>query len=284
MPSIIVHGGAGRFLTELLQPAEQGCRAAADHAYAMLRQGATALDAVEAAVRLLEDDPVFNAGTGAARTDAGTVELDAIIVDGAAWNFGAVAALDNVKNPVTVARAVMDESPHCFLVGAGATAFARRLGAEPLPPLVEQHVRSGPDTAAHGSHGTVGAVALDDHGHIATATSTGGTRGKWPGRVGDSPLIGCGAAAEDGIGGASATGVGEGLMRVMMARAVLDYIRAGHDAMTASAEALKLLEQRVNGSGGVIALDAQGRIGHAHNTPHMAWAAVDIAGGRHRGL
>lgn len=273
MVAIIVHGGAGKFRPEMEARAREGCERAARFGHRMLSEGAAALDVVEKVVNLLEDDPAFNAGTGANANVEGEIELDAIIVDGATLGFGAVAGVRNVRNPVSVARRVMEATPHCLLAGEGATRFARESGFEFVPTeALAGASAGGPE------HGTVGAVALDARGHIAAATSTGGTKGKMPGRVGDSPLIGCGAMADDGAGGASATGHGEALMKVMMARTVCEAMLVGRSAGEAARHAVGVLARRVGGEGGVICLDPQGRIGFAYNTTHLAAAGVDGAG------
>lgn len=273
MPSLVVHGGAGQFAGDRQAAAREGVRRACEAGWAMLSQGAAAMDVVERVVTILEDDPVFDAGTGSYANAEGFVEMDAILVDGATLNFGAVAAIRHVKNPIQVARRVMTATPHCLLVGEGATRFAHAQG---FAPVTDAELIAG--AISEPSQGTVGAVALDAHGHIATATSTGGIKNKLPGRVGDSPLIGCGASAEDGVGGASATGKGEGIMKVTLTRRVLEYLQGGLTAQAASDAAISDLADRVNGSGGIICLDAQGRIGLSHNTPHMARAWVTDGG------
>lgn len=240
---------------------------AAELGQGLLRGGASALDVVEQVVMALEDNPTFNSGTGSYPNAEGEVEMDAIVVDGARLDFGAVAGIRHVNNPICAARAVMENSPHCMLMGTGASSFAQARGIESATAESLLSAQgSGPD------HGTVGAVALDSQGHVAAATSTGGTRDKLPGRVGDSPIIGCGAIAEDGLGGASATGDGEALLRVMMAGTVAGYLRAGQKAQTAADLALHQLQCRTGGLGGVICLDAMGRVGFAHNTTHLALA------------
>jgi beta-aspartyl-peptidase (threonine type) len=270
VPSLVVHGGAGQFETGRHTAAIEGVRRACEAGWAMLSHGAAAMDVVEQVVTLLEDDPVFDAGTGSYPNTEGFVEMDAIVVDGATLNFGAVAAIRHVKNPIQVARRVMTATPHCLLVGDGATRFAHAQG---FAAVTDAQLLGGAISGP--AQGTVGAVALDGAGHIATATSTGGIKDTRPGRVGDSPIIGCGAIAEDGIGGASATGKGEGIMKVMMTRRVLEYLQGGLTAQAAADAALNDLADRVNGTGGIICLDAQGRIGIAYNTPHMAraWAS-----------
>jgi len=268
MIAIIVHGGAGRWPENKHAAAKAACESARNAAYRLLKEGATALDAVECAVQILEDDPLFNAGTGSHPNTAGEVEMDALIVDGAARDFGAVAGIRNVQHPISVARKVMEATPHRFLVADGATQFARATGFGffPTERLV---VPAGTNPAQD----TVGAVALDQAGRIAAATSTGGTRDKMPGRVGDSPIIGCGGFADSRCG-VSSTGVGEYLMRVMMARSVAEAaVRLG-SAQGAAEAGIALLDE-IHGHGGAICLDAQGRAGYAHNTPHMAGAAID---------
>ncbi|MFN3928384.1 MAG: isoaspartyl peptidase/L-asparaginase family protein [Thermoflexus sp.] len=291
-PRLIVHGGAGIIPEERQAAAVEGCRRAAQAGWSVLAAGGSALDAVEAAVRALEDDPTFNAGRGSVMTRAGTVEMDALIMDGATLRAGAVAAVRRVRNPITLARAVMERTPHVLLVGAGAEALAELLGL-PMADEVELVAprdrerwealrRSGPPDlrevlaqALAEPMDTVGAVALDAAGHLAAAVSTGGMSNKWPGRVGDSALVGCGAYADDRRGAAVATGWGETLMRVVIAKTACDLMAMGLSASSAAAAAIRLLEERVNGRGGLIVLDPTGRIGIAHNTPHMAWAWID---------
>jgi len=270
--TLIIHGGAGRFAPERHEAALAGIRRACESGWELLSQGASAMDVVERVVSLLEDDPVFDAGTGSYPNTEGFVEMDAILVDGATLNFGSVAGIRHVKNPIQVARRVMTRTPHCLLVGEGATRFAHAQGfASVTDAELIGSAASGPTT------GTVGAVALDMNGHIATATSTGGIKDKLPGRVGDSPLIGCGASAENDIGGASATGKGEGIMKVQLTRTLLEYLKAGLTPQAAADAAISDLAEKVQGSGGVICLDARGRPGIAFNTEHMArgWISED---------
>ncbi len=264
MTALMIHGGAGTFPEESREPALAGCHRAFAHAQALLEDGRSAVDVVEAAVMLLEDDPVFDAGHGSYPDTEGRARMDAIIVDGATLDFGAVACIGNVAHPVSVARRVWEATDHCLLVGNDATTFAHAQGFPCVPDealLAQGEKPSG--------QGTVGAVALDAAGHVAAATSTGGTRGRLAGRVGDSPLIGCGAIAEDGVGAVSATGHGEPMMKLMISRLVLEHLRAGLTAEEAATRAITHLEWRFGGEGGLICVDASGRIGHAHNTEHM---------------
>ncbi|MGB9776511.1 MAG: isoaspartyl peptidase/L-asparaginase [Anaerolineae bacterium] len=285
-PVIVVHGGAWKIPEEEHEPHIKGCCQAAIAGWEVLRAGGSALDAVERAVRLLEDDPTFDAGRGSCLNAVGEVELDAIIMDGRTLRLGAVAAVRRVRNPVSLARLVMEVGPHHFLVGPGAEEFARQHGMELIPPeeLVVERERARWEAwrAGEGLYaaelfsptGTVGAVALDREGHLAAATSTGGKPGKWPGRVGDSPLVGCGGYADDRSAAASATGDGEALMRILATGAVCARVAEGESPQEAAEGVLALLAERTGGCGGLIVLDPRGRSGIAHTTPHMAWAVV----------
>ena len=254
-PVIVVHGGAW-FIPETQREAFiAGCRQAALAGWSRLIAGATALDAVEAAVRVLEDDPTFNAGRGSHFNRSGDVETDAIIMNGATLDLGAVGAVQRVRNPVSLARMVMERSPHNFIVGAGAQAFARAMGV----PLVEPAEMMGTSPidgwSPPAEADTVGAVALDTGGNLAVAASTGGTAGKWPGRVGDSPLVGCGAYADNAAGAASATGHGEKLMRIVISKTACDDLAAGRPAQETADAVIRLLHGRVGGYGGIILVD-----------------------------
>ena len=281
MRSILVHGGAGTAAPDDdAARAKAGCLEAARAGLAVLARGGSALDAVEAAVRRLEDDPAFNAGLGSALNADGEVALDASIMDGATLGAGAVAAVKTFKNPVTLARAVMEKSPHLLLVGAGAQQFGRSVGLDEVDPasLVTPKARLRFERKSPGSsHGTVGAVAVDDAGHVAAATSTGGTSRKLPGRVGDSPLIGCGTYADDRLGAASATGLGEAIIRVTLTRHVLDLVGTGLDPTEAARRAVGTLA-RVGGSGGLIVVAPDGRLGWFFDTQRMAYGWIDRDG------
>ena len=282
--AIAVHGGAG--VMGRLTGAQQsmycrGLERALDAGYEILASGGKSLDAVSAAVVALEDDPRFNAGRGAVYTAAGTHELDASIMDGATLCAGAVAAVSRIRNPVLAARAVMEKSPHVLLMGQGAERFARQHG---LALVSARYFHTGARLAAlqkglKGHHGTVGAVALDRHGNLAAATSTGGYTGKLPGRVGDSPLIGAGTYADNASCAVSGTGWGEAFMRVALAHEVSARMRhLGENLAQASRAALKSLT-RVKGDGGLIAVDRQGGIAMPFNSEGMLRACVH-AGGR----
>src|SRR5512138_3887926 len=283
VPAIAVHGGAGNLGPD--DPATSGApdaprlggvRRAAEAGWAVLRAGGSALDAVEAAVRLLEDDPTFNAATGATLTAAGDVECDASIMDGETLRCGAVAAVRDVRNPISLARAVMERSAHVLLAGPGASAFAREVG---IPPhenglLVTPHQRARWEAARAGAKasrtGTVGAVARDARGHLAAATSTGGMAMKRAGRIGDTPLVGCGTYADDALAAVSCTGHGESIIRLTLARHAADLVGRGLAPMDAAREAVRALGARVSGEGGLILVGPTGEVGFAHNTPVMS--------------
>jgi beta-aspartyl-peptidase (threonine type) len=281
-PVIVVHGGAGAIAADdHARACAAGCLAAARIGHAVLARGGSALEAVEAAVVALEDDPLFNAGTGSCLNAEGDIEMDAAVMDGRDLTCGAVAALKAFPNPVKIARLVRERTGHVLLAGEGAARFARAQGLVPCPParLATPRALERWDREKEGmarKNGTVGAVALDAAGHVAAATSTGGTSGKLPGRVGDTPLVGCGTYADDRGGAASATGHGESIVRVVLAKFACDRMAAGLSARRAAEEAIRELE-RVRGEGGIILVDRQGGLGLAFNTARMsrAWIAGD---------
>ena len=255
-----------------------GVQAAALAGWRGLREGGSAVDAVETAVRLLEDHPRFNAGRGSVLTSAGTIEMDASIMEGDRLRCGAVGAVSRIPNPVTLARKVMEDGRHVLLVADGALGFARAAGVPDCDPetlITERERRRHRGALARSSAegATVGAVALDRRGVIAAATSTGGVAGKLPGRVGDSALIGCGTYADSTLGGASCTGLGEAIIRVVLARRALEYLKEADDADYAARVAVDLLVEEGGADGGLILLDWRGRLGWAHSTPLMpvAW-------------
>ncbi len=284
VPALIVHGGAGDIPPAEHQDYLAGCRVAFETGWRLLERGQSALDAVEAAVREMEDNPTFDAGVGSVLNSEGEIELDAMIMDGAQLRLGAVAAVRGIANPVTLARRIMEESGHNILVGEGARQYAARIGlrlcsqAELTVPREVARYREFQQAAMRArklaliGHDTVGAVAMDQFGNIAAATSTGGIAFKLPGRVGDSPLVGSGAYADNLSGGASATGHGEAIMRVLLSKTATDAVASGLTAQEAADRALQILRERVNGEGGLIVLDRHGNVGFAHNTPYMAVA------------
>lgn len=297
-----IHGGAGTIDRSTLTPErERAYRAGLERSlkagYEVLKKGGSSLDAVEAAVRLLEDDPHFNAGKGAVFTDAGTNELDAAIMDGKTLGAGAVASVKHVKNPISLARLVMEKSPHVMMDCAGAEAFAKQMGVK----LVDekyfyteerwqslQKVKEAEKHAAAGGkkffisdqdrHGTVGAVALDRAGNLAAATSTGGMTNKRAGRIGDSPVIGAGTYANNATCAVSATGDGEYFIRSVVAHdvsALMEY--RGLSVQEATQQVLDKV-QKLGGAGGLIAIDRKGNIAQPFNTSGMYRGTIDAAG------
>jgi beta-aspartyl-peptidase (threonine type) len=279
--AVIVHGGAGAFRDRSLTVYCAACRAAAMHAWAILAQGGSALDAVEAAVVVLENDPLFNAGIGSVLNSEGNVELDASVMDGASRRAGAVAAVPRIQNPVTLARRVLDDGRHVLLVGDGALQFARRAGIPECPDrmLVVPRQRQRWEEHQAADTGTVGAVAVDHDGGLAAATSTGGLLGKLPGRVGDSAIIGAGTYADD-VAAVSCTGVGEAMMRTVLAKTTVDLRRSGLGVQASANAAMTLLRERTGADGGLIIVDEAGNIAWARNTAHMPVAWVRAAAPR----
>lgn len=313
--SIVVHGGAGVIERANLTPElEAQYRAALNRALStgggVLERGGPAIDAVEAVIQQMEDDPLFNAGRGAVFSAEGRNELDASIMDGRTRAAGAVAGITRTRHPISAARAVMENSRHVMLIGEGAEAFARSQNLEEVDPSyffterrwqqLEQNLRAnnlpipqrpaGAPSAPRAMQtypddhqfGTVGVVAMDNQGNIAAGTSTGGTTGKRWGRVGDAPIIGAGTYAQNGVCGVSATGAGEFFIRVGVAREICARIEFRRESAQSAANDLieAVGEMRGNdgaaGDGGVIVMDRNGRIAYAMNTPGMyrgSWRA-----------
>jgi beta-aspartyl-peptidase (threonine type) len=324
-PTLLVHGGAWAIPADAADAHQAGVRAALETGQAILVRGGSALDAVEAAVTVLENDPTFDAGRGSFLTSDGRVQLDALLMDGGRMRAGGVACVERLRNPIQAARLVLEKSPHVYFVGPGAEQFAHshgmplidnselvldrereRLaqakvrqaagledetfsGPEETPPHI-LHDDKGPETAfaadadpTKWGHDTVGAVALDIHGNLAAATSTGGTLNKTPGRVGDSSLIGCGCYADNLAAAVSLTGWGEPIMKLVLGKWATDRVAAGTPPEIAAREAISYLYNRLGGHGGIILLGPDGRFGLAHNTPAMAWGLATPAG-LHTGL
>ena len=279
VPTVLVHGGAG---ADPAASAEfrEGVAAAALAGWRALGGDGSALDAVEAAVRVLEDHPRFNAGRGSVLTSAGTVEMDASIMEGERLACGAVAGVSRVANPITLARRVMEDGRHVLMIADGAHAFARSIGLPDCDPELLITDRQRIRLAAHAadSRGTVGAVAVDRHGTVAAATSTGGMIGKRPGRVGDSALIGSGTYADNRLGAVSCTGSGEAIIRVVLARRTLDRLVQDGDPDAAARAAVELLVKEGRGEGGLILVDPRGRVGYASSTALMpvAWMSSEL--------
>jgi beta-aspartyl-peptidase (threonine type) len=281
-PVVLVHGGAGDVPEDLRASHAEGCAAAARAGLETLRATGSALAAVVRAVEVLEDDPRYNAGTGACLNEVGTLELDASVMEGTGLRAGAVCALPPFRHPVRVARAVLDEGKHVLYAAEGAARFASAHGFLPADPasMITAASRARLEAVLAGraergwAGGTVGAVACDARGRVAAATSTGGMVAKRQGRVGDSPIVGAGTWADDESGAASATGEGEAILRVGLTRYACDLLRAGLSAQEAAEVAIAHLGRRVRGAGGLVLVDARGQVGIARNTVTMSWAAA----------
>jgi beta-aspartyl-peptidase (threonine type) len=312
-PVLLVHGGAWAIPADAAAAHESGVRNALEAGYDILSLGGSALDAVEAAVSVLEDDPTLDAGRGSFLTSDGRVQLDALLMDGGRMKAGGVACVERLRNPIQAARLVLEKSPHVYFVGPGAEQFAHSHGmilidnAELVldrerERLTQAQARQAagfaddtfsgleddkdPATAiasSMNSHDTVGAVALDSDGNLAAATSTGGTLNKTPGRVGDSSLIGCGCYADNLSAAVSLTGWGEPIMKLVLGKWATDRVANGTAPELAAREAISYLYNRLGGHGGIILLGPDGRFGFAHNTPAMAWGLATPAG-LHTGL
>jgi len=294
MPAkIIVHGGAG-FWKRDIRAAVKGVRNSAESGKKILAAGGSAMDAVEAAVSVMEDDPLFNAGKGSALTRIGTVEMDAAIMNGKDLSAGAVALLHRTKNPVQLARLVMENTSHVLLVGATAERLGKAFHLPTTNPITarrqrmlreakrntrtsrilagkknDELLREHPEILGHD---TVGAVALDESGDFAAAASTGGILMKIPGRIGDTPLIGSGLYSDNKCGAATVTGLGEIAIKLVLSRTVCMMMEQGVPAFRAAAASVRMATQRLNGPAGIIAIDPHGRIGVAQNTSYMPWA------------
>jgi L-asparaginase / beta-aspartyl-peptidase len=299
---MLVHGGAWAIPDDAAEAHLSGVRNALEAGYKILTRGGCALDAVEASVTVMEDDPTFDAGRGSFLTSNGRVQLDALLMDGGRMKAGGVACVERLRNPIQAARLVLEQSPHVYFVGTGAEQFASSHGMplidnaelvldrerERLKLAQERQAAGladatfsgleddkGPETAiprvTDSSHDTVGAVALDVDGNLAAGTSTGGTLNKTPGRVGDSSLIGCGCYADNMSAAVSLTGWGEPIMKLVLGKWATDRVAAGSAPEFSAREAITYLHNRLGGHGGIILLGPDGRFGMAHNTPAMAW-------------
>ncbi len=300
MLAIAVHGGAGVIpAAELTPERRQAFHAALESAlragFALMEAGGASLDAVVAAVKVLEDDPLFNAGRGSVLTASGHHELDASIMDGRDLRAGSVTGVRRVRNPVELARLVMDRSPHVMLAGPGADEFALGMGLEPVAneyfsterrrTELERHLRGEARSSDEAVLGTVGAVALDSHGNLAAATSTGGMTGKKWGRVGDSPIIGAGTYAANDCCAVSATGHGEFFIRAAVAHEIASLMRyRGMSVREAADEVVLKQLVKLGGSGGVIAVGRDGSIAMPFNSPGMLRGAMDSMGRLETGI
>src|SRR6202140_2893128 len=272
---------------EMVEAHLNGVRNAMAAGWQVLNRGRCALDAVEGAFVVMEDDETFDAGRGSFLNREGKVQLDALIMEGATLRAGGVGCVEHLRNPVRAARKILSESPHVYFVAEGAERFAAEHGIplcrneDLVIPREVERLREFQSRSADAkvdlfaptiSHDTVGAVALDKDGNIAAATSTGGTLNKAPGRLGDSSLLGCGCYADNLSAAVSTTGWGEPIMKLVLAKWTADRVAAGNLPEWAAQEAMNYLKQRLNGHGGIIVLNALGQFGIAHNTPRMAWA------------
>ncbi len=279
-PVLLIHAGAGPITPEHYKRNRPAVGEVLGKAAPLLASGASAMEIVELAVRLLEDDPRFNAGVGSSLRLDGSIRFDAAIMDGSGLKGAGVAAVRGVPNPISLARLVLERTPHVLLVGESAAEFADDCGIELLPDehfiaaerkeLWEKKRAAGEtsEDQVYSSGGTVGAVALDTQGKLAAGTSTGGLIMSMPGRVGDSPILGAGTYAND-VAAASCTGVGESIMRILMAKAAADYVRQGMSAQEAAEDVVKLQKDKTPGTSGLILLSAQGGIGIAFNSLAM---------------
>jgi len=299
-PVIVVHGGAGAWQPERRKPGLAGVKVAAKAGHDVLNaRGGTALDAVEVAVKSMEDNPVFNAGIGSTLTIDKQIQMEASIMDGKSLCAGATGLLKDIKNPISLARITMEKTDHVFIVGEGAEKLAQVFKLERREPLTELRLRYWKQLTQKLKTGeyeglprlkkllaaypnlfemdTVGAVALDREGNTAAATSTGGFALKLPGRIGDTPLIGSGTYADNQAGACSATGIGEVAIRLVLAKHTCDQMHNGQTAQQAVENSITLVNQRLRlgNSMGLIAVDTQGRIGAAHNTPNICWAYMN---------
>jgi beta-aspartyl-peptidase (threonine type) len=299
---LVIHGGAGtiapgKITPEIEQDLRAGLQRALDAGYNILKNGGSSLDAVVGSVRVMEDDPLFNAGKGAVFTSAGTHEMDAAIMDGKTLMAGSVGGVRHVRNPISLARAVMEKSPHVMFVGEGAELFAKEVGVELVDEeyfyteerlhALQRVQKTEADARASGKesavsdqdrHGTIGAVALDLAGNLAAATSTGGNTNKRPGRLGDTPIIGAGTYANNETCAMSATGDGEYFMRLVAGHEISALME--HRAMPLKEAAQTVIDKitELGGAGGLIAIDKNGNISLPFNTAGMYRGYVDTGG------
>ncbi|MFX0170498.1 MAG: isoaspartyl peptidase/L-asparaginase family protein [Candidatus Hodarchaeota archaeon] len=287
-PAIVVHGGAWSIPDSLKEEHINGVKEAVKRGYEILAQNGKALEAVEKAVVCMEDNAVFDAGVGSFLNEEGIVELDALIMDGATLNAGAIGAVRNCPNPITLARFLLEETSTMMLVGKGADIFAEKknLTCNPMELITSREKKrwekGKEDIFTPNKRGTVGAVAVDSRGKLASATSTGGSPFKMVGRLGDTPVIGSGGYAND-VAAASSTGHGESFMKLTVAKMVVDLISAGYHPQNAAQIVIGKVAQ-IQGYGGIIVIDKKGRIGHSFNTTRMAYALISSEGELRSGI
>lgn len=297
-PAIVVHGGAGAWRHERTREGLEGVKRAAKSGFEVLKHGGSAVDSVVEAVAVMEDDGSFNAGYGSSYNIEKHIEMEASVMDGKTMKAGAVGLLKDIKNPVRLAKIVMEKTDHVFVVGKGAEKLADIFNLDRREPSTElrlKYYEKQMKALAQGKtrlpklanlieyhpelfqFDTVGAVALDKEGNVAAATSTGGFSLKLPGRIGDSPLIGCGTYAENQVGACSATGVGEIAIRLVLAKTVCSFMEHEKTAQEAVEEAIRLVNCRMpdtHNSMGLIAMDVHRKVGVAHNSPNLCWAYI----------
>lgn len=298
-PTIIVHGGAGKWPSNKHARARSGVRHAAENGFAVLQRGGGALDAVEEAIIALEDNPIFNAGTGSTMNLSGRIENDASIMDGTGLESGSVALVNGIKNPIKLARLIMERTDHVLVAGRTARILANTFALEKADLRTRERLstwrrekrlfengksrdfKRNSALRLSGQLGdlidTVGALALDSEGRIAGGASTGGMTLKLPGRIGDSAMIGAGVYADDHLGAATATGIGELAIRMVLSKSACDLMRT-KTPQTASAQIIRTANARVGRGLGIITLDKKGRYGAAHSTKHLCWATIDHKG------
>ena len=297
-PVVAVHGGAGTWHPERSQAGLEGVKRAAKRGFEVLKNGGSAVDSVTEAVAVMEDDGAFNAGYGSSLNIEKDVEMEASIMDGKTLQAGATGLLKDIKNPVRLARIVMEKTDHVFVAGEGAEKLAKIFNLERRNPITElrlKYYQQQKEALLKGKFElprlaslvktypeifeleTVGAVALDKDGNVAAATSTGGFPLKLPGRIGDSPLIGCGTYADNQAGACSTTGIGEIAIRLVLAKTVCSYMENGKTAQEAAELAIRLVNRKIPATYnhmGLISIDIHGRIGAAHNSPNLCWAYI----------
>ncbi|CAG7721431.1 unnamed protein product [Allacma fusca] len=285
--TIIVHGGAGDIPESRVPLKIAGVKRAVRAGFTRLALNGNVLDAVEAAINVMELDAAFNAGYGSVLTSKGEVEQDALIIKGSDLNAGAVGEIKHLLHPISLARVVLEKTPHTFIVGSGAEEIALEQGMtlvsneSLIAPPAREALQSYLNNEAAGTNelgnekGTVGAVAINEKGEIAAATSTGGITGKLPGRIGDTPIIGGGTFCNDSICGASATGLGEAIMRANLTSRIAHLIENGTPASTAISAGLQFMTDKIpEADGGVIAITKTGEVGFQFNSHRMSWAYV----------
>ncbi|XP_018566156.1 isoaspartyl peptidase/L-asparaginase [Anoplophora glabripennis] len=287
-PIILVHGGAGDVPDERVPAKISGVKESARIGYSILQKGGSALDAVEAAVRYMEDGEAFNAGYGSVLNLDGEVEMDASIMVGSNLTAGAVTVVKDIAHPISLARLVMEKTPHLLLAGAGANRFAKEQGVPSVPPgslvtkyaqkALEEFKRKGGDDRTEIGHnnpgdvGTVGAVAIDSKGNLAAATSTGGINGKMVGRSSDTCMIGSGTYADDNTAAISTTGHGETIAKYCLAHAIAKEIEHGKSAQNATTDVLEKMTERLKNTAGAITISKEGDLGIYFTSKRMAWA------------